>query len=116
MNEHPPIWQYKVIHINVEGDAATTNLESASPQPGGLVNPQFTKSYLEQEFPGYYCSPVSHGPPASGSPASQHPAKQLEAFLNNHGRVGWVMVGIFPLGTLLMMILQRPAAAALLFR
>lgn len=34
MNEHPPIWQYKVIYINVEGDAATTNPVSASPQPG----------------------------------------------------------------------------------
>lgn len=103
MSEPTQIWQYKVIHINVEGDQPAPASGEALP----AATPPFTKSYLEQEFPGYYTPPGSPGTPPSPAPSSQHPARQLEDFLNRLGGDGWTMVGIFPLGQLLMLILRR---------
>jgi len=106
-------WEYQVIHLNVDGGTPPAGGASG---PGGAGSegkgpgPQptpFTKSYLEQEFPEHYRNP---GAPIGPEPP-QHPARQLQTFLNGHGAQGWSLVGIFPLGTLLMMIFRRRLSA-----
>ncbi len=108
-------WEYQVIHLNVDGGTPPAGGASG---PGGAGSegkapgPQptpFTKSYLEQEFPEHYRTP---GAPIGPEPP-QHPARQLQTFLNGHGAQGWSLVGIFPLGTLLMMIFRRRLTASL---
>jgi hypothetical protein len=105
MSNSPLAWDYKVIHLNVESDQAATPRGDASQN----AEPPFTKTYLEQEFPGYY---TPHGDAGTAMPAPTpppHPARQLQDFLNSHGHEGWAMVGIYPLGAMLMMIFRRPA-------
>lgn len=103
MNNPVAGWQYKVIHINVESDQAT----SAKCDTSHTETP-FTQTYLEQEFPGYYKGQGLRPDGAAPAAPRQHPAQQLQECLNGHGRQGWMLLGIYPLGTLTMMIFQRP--------
>jgi hypothetical protein len=100
-----PQWEYQVIHLNVDPG------KGGEPSKGQNVPPPFTQSYLEQEFPQHYSHPQPEAGAGSGSggapPAPLHPAKQLQNFLNGHGAQGWNLVGIFPLGPLLMMVMRR---------
>lgn len=103
-------WEYQVIHLNVDsGGDKETPPPQAPPAQG--VTPPFTKTYLEQEFPNHY---GPHPAPAAGTPPQPpaHPAVQLQGFINSHGLNGWELLGIFPLGALLMMIFRRPLAPA----
>jgi len=119
-------WEYQVIHLNVE-DSSTA---SQTPGPGPAAAPQqpatppaaapppiagqpvFSKAYLEQEFPDFYSHPPSQPPqqPPQGQQQPNHPALQLQQFLNGHGQQGWSLVGIYPLGSLLMMFFRRRIA------
>ena len=115
-------WEYQVIHLNVE-DSSTANQAPAQqgpasapeqppappePNPPLAGQPVFSKAYLEQEFPDFYSNPPvqpQHPPQAQQQP--NHPALQLQQFLNGHGQQGWSLVGIYPLGSLLMMFFRR---------
>ena len=100
-----PQWEYQVIHLNVGGGAtppaAGGQAQAAPPAAGAAAAkpPQvFSQEYLQKEFPGFY----------TPNPASQqHPALQLQTFLNSVGQKGWSLIGVFPLGPLLMMIFRR---------
>jgi hypothetical protein len=101
-------WEYQVIHLNVDSSTATKPGVSATPD-APPATPPFTKTYLEQEFPSHYGPQQPPGAPApTAAQQSQHPAVQLQGFINGHGRLGWELLGIFPLGNLLMMIFRRP--------
>lgn len=92
-----PRWEYQVFHLNVDpGNGG---------EPSGTAGaaPPFTQTYLEQEFPDHY----KHPPAPAGAQPAAPPAKQLQDFLNGHGAQGWSLIGIFPLGPLLMMVLRR---------
>ena len=115
-------WEYQVIHLNVEDSSKA----SQAPEPGPAAaqqpatppaaapppiagQPVFSKAYLEQEFPDFYSNPTSQPPqqPPQGQQQPNHPALQLQQFLNGHGQQGWSLVGIYPLGSLLMMFFRR---------
>ena len=115
-------WEYQVIHLNVEDSSKPAQ----APGPGRASAPQqpptppaatpppiagqpvFSKAYLEQEFPDFYSNPPSQ--PPQGQQQPHHPALQLQQFLNGHGQQGWSLVGIYPLGSLLMMFFRRRIA------
>lgn len=111
-------WEYHVIHLNVEGPAGPADASAGAaarpaqpapaPAPAPVTKPEqvFSKEYLEKEFPGFYGSGGGQG----SSP--DHPAQQLRRFLNLQGREGWQLMGIYPVGQLLMMIFRRPLALA----
>ncbi|MEB3165477.1 MAG: hypothetical protein VKO65_02275 [Cyanobacteriota bacterium] len=92
-----PHWDYRVFHLNVD--------PGKGGEPSGTAGapPPFTQSYLEQEFPDHYKHPPT---PGKAQPAPP-PAKQLQDFLNGLGAEGWSLIGVFPLGPLLMMVLRR---------
>ena len=113
-------WEYQVIHLNVEDSSQAANPPgpgpASPPEPPAPVappgnpaplagQPGFSKAYLEQEFPNFYSNPAQQQP----QPPQQanHPALQLQNFLNGHGQKGWSLVGIYPLGSLLMMFFRR---------
>ena len=107
-----PQWEYQVIHLNVEGGAspaAPTGPEpvqnpAATAGSSPAKSPQvFSKEYLAKEFPGFY---------TQNAGGQQHPALQLQTFLNGVGQQSWSLIGVFPLGPLLMMIFRRRLAAA----
>ena len=102
-----PQWEYQVIHLNVDSG------KGGEPSKGQNVPPPFTKNYLEQEFPQHYTPPQPEAGGGAGPPPPLHPAKQLQNFLNGHGAQGWNLVGIFPLGSLLMMVMRRRSGAEL---
>ena len=102
-----PQWEYQVIHLNVDSG------KGGEPSNAQNVQPPFTKSYLEQEFPQHYNLPQPEAGGGAAPPPPLHPAKQLQNFLNGHGAQGWNLVGIFPLGSLLMMVMRRRSGAAL---
>lgn len=108
-----PRWEYQVIHLNVESAATppaspgTAQAPTPGPAPTADTNsakspPVFSQEYLQKEFPGFY-TPNSSG--------QQHPAQQLQSFLNGVGLQGWSLIGVFPLGHLLMMIFRRRLSA-----
>lgn len=119
-----PLWEYKVIHLNVNdqrGSAgqrseSVTAADPSSPPLGhGVAAPQgafpFSRAYLEQEFPGFYADP----PEAESSESEietassvKTPAEQLQGFLNRLGCAGWNLLGIFPVGSHQMLVLSRP--------
>ena len=115
------LWEYQVIHLNVEGAAsqpgqapppaspAAPAPESgpSPPPPPPQQQPVFSREYLEKEFPGFYAT----GPGAAGGTRKEHPAQQLRGFLNSQGREGWSLVGFFPVGQLTMIVFRRPLAA-----
>ena len=119
-------WEYQVIHLNVEdsskpaqapgpGPASASQqppTPPAAPPPPIAGQPVFSKAYLEQEFPDFYSNPPSQPlqQPPQGQQQPNHPALQLQQFLNGHGQQGWSLVGIYPLGSLLMMFFRRRIA------
>ncbi|MEI6029902.1 MAG: hypothetical protein WCQ20_01905 [Synechococcaceae cyanobacterium ELA739] len=103
-----PQWEYQVIHLNVAGDPPQPAASGAAPAAAGSPAPNpkpaqvFSQEYLQKEFPGFYTpNPTSQ----------QHPALQLQTFLNGVGQKGWSLIGVFPLGPLLMMIFRRRLVA-----
>ena len=112
-----------MIHLNVEDSSKAS--QAPEPGPAGAAQqpatppatapppiagqPVFSKAYLEQEFPNFYSNPTSQPPqqPPQGQQQPNHPALQLQQFLNGHGQQGWSLVGIYPLGSLLMMFFRR---------
>lgn len=129
-NNHP-VWEYRVIHLNVSPPAGSSQAKSAprsvsegppppsvkpppkptpsaEPQKSGPPNPIFSQAYLEQEFPSFYShSPSSRQGGSSGGGQSSHPAHQLQSFLNTNGEHGWELVGFYPVGPLMLMIFRR---------
>ena len=135
-NNHP-VWEYRVIHLNVSPPAGSSQAKSArpvsdgppppsvkppakptptpapsaEPQKSGSPNPIFSQAYLEQEFPSFYSHPPSSrqggGAGGSGGAQSSHPAHQLQNFLNTNGENGWELVGFYPVGPLMLMIFRR---------
>ena len=117
-------WEYQVIHLNVEdssqaaappspGPVNTAQPPSPETPPGSPAplpgQPVFSQAYLEQEFPDFYSNPPQQQPQPQQQ-ANNHPALQLQNFLNVHGQQGWSLVGIYPLGSLLMMFFRRRIA------
>ena len=132
-NNHP-VWEYRVIHLNVSPPAGPSQAKSArsvsdgppppsvkpppkptpsptaEPQKSGSPNPIFSQAYLEQEFPSFYSHPPSSrqgGGGGGGGGQSSHPAHQLQNFLNTNGENGWELVGFYPVGPLMLMIFRR---------
>lgn len=111
-----PIWEYQVIHLNVNEAASPAQQAGAAADPapdpaaGQAAQPGlgvFSKAYLEHEFPNFYAQPHPETPPTPTQPASVHPAQQLQGFLNRCGEQGWLLIGVFPIGKLQMMIMRR---------
>ena len=130
-NNHP-VWEYRVIHLNVSPPAGPSQAKSArsvsdgppppsvkpppkptpspsaEPQKSGSPNPIFSQAYLEQEFPSFYSHPPSSRQGGGGGGGqSSHPAHQLQNFLNTNGENGWELVGFYPVGPLMLMIFRR---------
>jgi len=87
-----PIWEYKVIHLNVK-TTEVPDAEAASSATKGTLSAEF----LKQEFPDIY----------SGNTSSKHPARQLQEALNRLGREGWELFQIQEIGSLTMMFFKR---------
>lgn len=111
------LWEYQVIHLNVEAPQSPAPASPPPPppppprpdDPAAATRPEavFSREYLEKEFPGFY------GNPPPGGPSSQeHPAVQLRGFLNSQGRDGWLLLGFYPVGQLVMMVFRRPLRGA----
>jgi len=102
MTASMPQWEYRVIHINVEGggsSAPPASPQRASEHLHGALSP----SFIAREFPEHYT------PQADGSrPKSTHPAEQLQHFLNQLGQNGWEMTTTAQVGPLLMFFFKRP--------
>lgn len=105
------LWEYQVIHLNVEAPQNPPPAPKQPPppprpdDPAAATRPEavFSREYLEKEFPGFY-----GGATGSGQPSQEHPAVQLRGFLNGQGRDGWQLLGFYPVGQLVMMIFRRP--------
>jgi len=87
-----PIWEYKVVHLNIKNTEAPS-AEAASSATKGTLSPEF----LKQEFPDIY----------STENASDHPARQLQEALNRLGKEGWELIEISQIGSLTMMFFKR---------
>ncbi|MFM7548235.1 MAG: hypothetical protein ACKO8I_05045 [Cyanobacteriota bacterium] len=90
-------WDYRVIHINVEGGnpPGPPDPKADSERLGGALSPQ----YLKREFPQVY---------SAGAQRPRHPAEQLQFFLNALGKENWEMVEAAQVGPLLMFFFKRP--------
>ncbi len=88
-----PVWEYKVIHLNIK-NTTPPDAEAASSATKGTFSPE----YLKQEFPDIYNNPQS---------ASSHPARQLQEALNRLGKDGWELIEISEIGSLMMMFFKR---------
>jgi len=88
-----PVWEYKVIHLNVK-TTDVSDAEAASSATKGTLSPEF----LKQEFPDIY---------NSGKASSRHPARQLQEALNRLGQEGWELFEIQTIGSLTMMFFKR---------
>jgi hypothetical protein len=87
-----PVWEYKVIHLNIKNTEAP-NAEAASSATKGT----FSAEFLKQEFPDIY----------SAKNSSNHPARQLQEALNRLGKDGWELFEISQIGSLTMMFFKR---------
>ena len=109
------LWEYQVIHLNIDEPVQSQSVQGPqSPPPapsplGASAEQLFSKSYLEHEFPRHYVHPPLPNPQQQ---QQQHPALQLQDFLNGYGDQGWSLVGIYPLGPLLMMFFRRRKISA----
>lgn len=119
-----PLWEYKVIHLNVNdqrgsvgqrSNSATAAETSAPPLGHGVGAPPgalpFSRAYLEQEFPDFYTDRTeaeSGQSEIETASSAKTPAEQLQVFLNRLGCAGWNLLGIFPVGSLQMLLLSRP--------
>ena len=100
-NALSPVWEYRVIHINMnsvkqEDLPKQANPEVASKKLQGSLSPEFIK----KEFPDLYKNPAQ-------SRRSRHPAEQLQDFLNEMGRSSWELIEISELGPLQMFFFKR---------
>jgi hypothetical protein len=106
-------WDYLVIHLNVENNTDGKSAKGSSDSTGdsqstGASRGIFSESFLRKEFPQFY----EANSPGSNPAIPQHPAQQLQNFLNRQGGQGWDLIGVYPLGALLMMIFRRPKIPA----
>ena len=106
-------WDYLVIHLNVENNTDGKSAKGSSDSTGdsqstGASRGIFSESFLRKEFPQFY----EANSPGSNPATPQHPAQQLQNFLNRQGGQGWDLIGVYPLGALLMMIFRRPKIPA----
>jgi hypothetical protein len=106
-------WDYLVIHLNVENNTDGKSAKGSSDSTGdsqstGASRGIFSESFLRKEFPQFY----EVNSPGSNPATPQHPAQQLQNFLNRQGGQGWDLIGVYPLGALLMMIFRRPKIPA----
>jgi hypothetical protein len=106
-------WDYLVIHLNVENNTDGKSAKGSSDSTGdsqstGSSRGIFSESFLRKEFPQFY----EANSPGSNPATPQHPAQQLQNFLNRQGGQGWDLIGVYPLGALLMMIFRRPKIPA----
>jgi hypothetical protein len=117
MADSMPLWEYRVVHINVDNKPASglsTGESSGVTKPSSPASPQqasehlhgaLSPSFIAREFPEHYSS-------SSGSkPKGTHPAEQLQQFLNQLGRDGWEMTTTAQVGPLLMFFFKRPVRA-----
>jgi hypothetical protein len=90
-------WDYRVIHINVEGGnpPEPPSPKTDSERLGGALSPEF----LKKEFPQQY---------AAEARKPRHPAEQLQFFLNALGKENWELVEAPQVGPLLMFVFKRP--------
>ena len=100
-NSLSPVWEYRVIHINMnsvkqEDLPKQANPEVASKKLQGSLSPEFIK----KEFPDLYKNPGRSRRP-------RHPAEQLQDFLNEMGRSSWELIEISELGPLQMFFFKR---------
>ena len=100
-NSLSPVWEYRVIHINMnsvkKGDLPRqANPEVASKKLQGSLSPEFIK----KEFPDLYKNQRQSRQP-------RHPAEQLQDFLNEMGRSSWELIEISELGPLQMFFFKR---------
>ena len=96
-----PVWEYKVIHINMNpvklaDSPKQANPEAASKKLQGSLSPEFIK----KEFPDLYKNHRQSRQP-------RHPAEQLQDFLNEMGRSSWELINISELGPLQMFFFKR---------
>ncbi len=117
MTDPMPQWEYRVVHINVEGNTSSgpssSSAQSASSSSScAPVSPQrasehlhgaLSPSFIAREFPEHYGTEVG-----AQKPKSTHPAEQLQQFLNQLGRDGWEMTTTAQVGPLLMFFFKRP--------
>lgn len=117
-----PLWEYKVIHLNVNdqrgsagqrSESATAADPSSAPLGHGVKTPPgafpFSRAYLEQEFPGFYSDrPEAESSESETASIVKTPGTQLQQFLNHLGCAGWNLLGIFPVGSHQMLVLSRP--------
>ena len=101
-NSLSPVWEYRVIHINMnsvkqENLPKQANPEVASKKLQGSLSPDF----IRKEFPGMYKNPGQPQQP-------RHPAEQLQDFLNAMGREAWELFEISEVGPLQMFFFKRP--------
>ncbi len=91
-------WEYKVIHVNANGNEPMTTLSDPTIDSSKLgVSPEF----IQKEFPHHY----------KNKPAPKHPAQQLEEFLTTLGGERWELVEFGQVGDLLMFIFKRSIIA-----
>lgn len=91
-------WEYKVIHVNANGNEPMTTLSDPTIDSSKLgVSPEF----IQKEFPHHY----------KDKRAPKHPAQQLEEFLTRIGSERWELVEFGQVADLLMFIFKRPITA-----
>ena len=100
----PGVWEYKVVHINVESGPAPQppDPKTASDHLHGTLSPRF----LQREFPEHY------GEQSEAAKRNRHPAEQLQSFLNLLGKEGWELTTTSQVGQLLMFFFKRPLRPA----
>ena len=96
-----PVWEYRVIHINMNSVKQEDLPKQASPEVAskklqGSLSPEFIK----KEFPDLYKN-------AGQSRRPLHPAEQLQDFLNEMGKRSWELIEISELGSLKMFFFKR---------
>ena len=114
MADFMPLWEYRVVHINVDSKPASDAAKSDSScgtKPNAPASPQqasehlhgcLSPSFIAREFPEHYSSR------SGAKPKGTHPAEQLQQFLNQLGRDGWEMTTTAQVGPLLMFFFKRP--------
>lgn len=121
-----PLWEYKVVHLNLSDrpGPGARQPESAAPasEPSKADSElshlaahgifPFSRAYLEQEFPDFYADQsTAECSQADSTPAiNKSPAEQLQDFLNSLGCAGWALLGIQHVGKYHMMVFSRPIA------
>ncbi len=91
------IWEYHVVHLNVDDSPnkkeELSNPNAASEKLKGSLSPDF----LKDQFPEQY----------QQTEDSDHPAIQLSKFLNKKGQENWELSETIQIGQLLFLIMKR---------